>query len=364
MFEKKKFENDVLQDIKSFSERIRAEIVTATENEKMAFGVKFLDEALFGIRKNDFIVIAAKTGFGKSELAKIIALENAPKKRVHFFALEAEPNEIEMRIKYSYMAKGIYGELKEYFKGFIFNYADWVNGEYRNNDLIKKLSEAATEFMAEEYKNLKTYYQINSTITDENIESTLLGIQNETDLIIIDHLHYFTFCDDNENRAMKKLMMRFRELSLKIGKPIILLAHVRKSERRGAALVPGFEDIHGSSDVSKIATKIIILAAANEIETGSPTQYATFFRIAKCRLDGSRTKLVGVLNFDITRNAYRESYLLGRLNFDETEIEIIDEERKEKVPRWAKSFIPQPAQTEALKPFKKPFAQKRADIYE
>jgi len=372
MFEKKKFENDIFQDIQSFSDRIKNNTTEKNFQSLLPFGVSFLDDCLNGIRKNDLILIAAKTGFGKTELARIIALHNAIKHRVHFFALEAENSEIELRIKFTYMAQSAYGEFRKLFpQGFVFNYADWRDGVYNSNEnlknVVKDLSEYASNFVKDEYKNLKTYYQANSTLNEENIASTILSIKNETDLIIIDHLHYFGFSDHDENRAMKKLITTLRELSLKIEKPIVLLAHVRKTDRRNSGPIPTAEDIHGSSDISKIATKIILLARA-DVETFSNTKFATYFRVAKYRLDGSRTRYAAVVNFDISKNNYSEKYYLGKIKADESEIELFTEADRACVPHWAKNFVPAQSEKDSQKSRQsanlKPDRQKRVDIYE
>src|SRR5690606_17377988 len=76
----------------------------------------------------------------------------------------------------------------------------------------------------------------------------------DTDLIIVDHVHYFDFDDDNENRAIKDLAKIVRQLSIEEQKPIILIAHLRKRDKKNPDLVADLEEFHGSSDLYKIAT--------------------------------------------------------------------------------------------------------------
>ena len=76
----------------------RAELV----GRQLSYGIQFLDDILRGILPHDLILLGASTGAGKTEAAKQIAMHNALLgKRVHYFALEAEPKEIERRVKYA-----------------------------------------------------------------------------------------------------------------------------------------------------------------------------------------------------------------------------------------------------------------------
>ena len=77
----------------------------ASSMRKASFGISFLDDALRGIYPSDLNVIAASTGFGKTELATLIAHENLEKKQVLLIALEASYLELQRRIKYRYIAK-------------------------------------------------------------------------------------------------------------------------------------------------------------------------------------------------------------------------------------------------------------------
>jgi hypothetical protein len=126
-------------------------------------------------------------------------------------------------------------------------------------------------------------------------------------------------------------MKMIRDVSLKIGKPIILVAHIRKADRRNSGALPNLDEIHGSSDIAKIATRVITLAPAGKfISKPSPVLFPTFFKVLKNRVDGSRCSEVAVINFDVSKNSYDNNFLLGKFNYDETEFETTDE-----WPDWA-----------------------------
>ena len=67
----------------------------------LPYAVTFLQDCLYNILPSDVILLAARTGAGKTELAKMFASHIAKLGHpVHYFALEANSNEIERRIKY------------------------------------------------------------------------------------------------------------------------------------------------------------------------------------------------------------------------------------------------------------------------
>jgi replicative DNA helicase len=328
--QQRKFSNSVLDEIKKSCDRVKTEAAGRKEEEPLSFGVPYLDDCLGGIYKNDFIILGAKTGLGKSEMAKICAQANATNKQVYFFALEAEVNEIERRIKYSLISEAIHGPLKSRFKGINFNYMDWMVGKF-NKDLDIYENEM-NEQIAQLLPGLHTYYQKLSTLTENNIEQTILSIQAKADLIIIDHLHYFDFEDENENRAMKLLLKRLKFLSESAGKPILLLAHLRKTDKRFQGPIPDIEDFHGSSDITKIATKVVMLAPAYKNEGGQSSSriYGTYVAAVKNRYDSSRTRFVGLCGFDTRRNKYESKYTVGKISFKEKEFEA-----ETSPPYWA-----------------------------
>ena len=79
------------------------------------------------------------------------------------------------------------------------------------------------------------------------------------DLIVVDHLHYVDGDDDeNEHKSLGDTVKAIRDVSLRIGRPIVLIAHLRKRDARAKQLVATLDDFHGSSNVVKICTQAII----------------------------------------------------------------------------------------------------------
>jgi hypothetical protein len=312
---------------KPFAERMKDERTERLANAKdmLTFGVPFLDRALGGIMKNDLIILGAKTGAGKTELSNIIATANAGRgKHVHYFALEAEDREIERRTKYKLLAELVRG--LDYHNAERMNYLDWHAG--RLEDVTAPHEERAERLLAEKFATLNTYYRYGQFDADE-LERLVLAVQDQTSLIILDHLHYVDSADPNENRGYKVI----RDLALNIGKPVVVVAHVRKGDRRSNPLVPTLEDFHGTSDVPKIATKAVMIAPAFDYPTESPHMWNTFISPAKCRTDGSRTRFVGMVEYNARFGRYEEPFSLGKLTNGG---EKWEEMGAAEYPRWAR----------------------------
>jgi hypothetical protein len=295
----------------------------------LTFGVPFLDRALGGIFPNDLVLIGAKTGVGKTTFATMIAQVNAiAGKRVHYFALEAEPLEIERRIKFNLLARRIRKHISGDHDDV--NYLDWYMGRIEHK--AERFEAEVNEIIAKNLSTLHTYYR-EADFYAENFEQMVTAIQGETDLIILDHLHYVDTDDANENRGYKKIVKKIRDVALLVGKPMVVVAHVRKGDRRNAQVVPGLEDFHGTSDVPKIATKAVMIAAAFDQNSGDPCLWPTYISPAKCRFEGSRTRYVGLCSFDVRTGLYEEDFALGRVSLDGSTWET---EEQSRWPEWAR----------------------------
>lgn len=318
---------------KSSGERIGDERRKRVElgGRVLTFGVKFLDAALGGIFPNDLVILGAKTGRGKTALATRIALRNARNgKRVHYFALEAEEDEIERRMKFSLLSE-YFRDRKNWDVVKQLNYLDWYSGSV--DHLTRDVEPLIDDLIADELKTLKTFYR-SSDFYAEHFEQLTKEVQAETDLLILDHLHYVDTDDANENAGYKRIVKKIRDTALDAGKPVVVIAHLRKSSgNRMADPVPGIEDFHGTSDVPKIATKAIIIAPAPQVEGAEhdPDFCPTYIAPVKCRADGSRTRYVGKCMFDVRRGTYAEAFELGQI--DGTEYRPVEAAY---MPKWAK----------------------------
>jgi replicative DNA helicase len=274
------------------------------------FGVSFLDDSLLGIGKEDFIVLAGGSGGGKTELAVHMALTAAKADyRVRFLALEAHRKEITMRIIFKKLSQRFFDDKRNESISEKPAYDKWSVGW--QNHLFKDYRDVWDEFENEPENLLISYPESDYTIDD--FEKDLIRNKGEVDLYFLDHLHYMTLGDDDSNVAYKNTVKKIKGFIKKYEVPLVLVSHIRKTDRRTPTLCPDQEDVHGSSDIVKISTKAITIAAAGDyIDTTEKFTYPTFMRVAKNRKNGSTMRALGAILYNFKTNTYDEKYVLGR----------------------------------------------------
>ena len=292
--------------------------------KRLTFGIKFLDLALGGILPDDLVLVGAPSGVGKTNFVTNIARANVSLgKKVHVIALEAYEGEIEDRIHYNILSNHFYKD-KDRSPGNI-NFRGWIDGKY--DDKLGKYRNAVGIDMAK-LENMHTFYRTKQ-FTIKDFERQAFSLKEKTDLIIVDHVHYFDIEDDNENRGFKTIVKKIREVTQETGIPVVLVAHLRKKDRGNNELAAGIDEFHGSSDLTKIATKIISIGRGYQIDKYTSS---TYFRIPKMRMDGSVTYYAAKLIFDFRTNAYDDSKTqIGILTKGGKNFEMLD---KSAYPDW------------------------------
>ena len=307
------------------------ETISFAQKNLTGFGNAFLDEALYGLLPNDLCLIGAKSGIGKTQLATRIASYHASvcKKNVVFVALEAEPNEIEMRLRYEIEAGLFFRDINR-DRTLHVDYRKWRLG-FLTSALKKYREEALTVFF-ERYKTLHTVYRSESYGIKE-FEDTLVEAKDFADLVIVDHLHFFDLEGaGSEHSEVSRIMKRIRTLNLFFNKPFIVIAHLRKNLH---TIVPSLEDFMGSSDIGKVCTVSVMLAKDPEGYDVKNQIQKTIISIPKSRT-GSLGNLVAQVDYSIKHQGYLPQYRLAKaLTFrDKEKLEVISSEEK---PEWAKS---------------------------
>lgn len=291
----------------------------------------FLDDLLRAILPHDLILLGAPSGMGKTDLALAVAMSNAmTERRVAYFALEAERDELEMRVKYAWLAAEVW---RRNMPGRAdFNYTDWYLGrcEHIVGDALDR--EADQHFLSK-LGGLKTYYR-GAKFDRGELRKQIAAIADDVELIVIDHLHYVDADDDtDENRSIGDTMKAIRDTVLVLGRPILLVAHLRKRDQRTAALVPSIDDFHGSSNITKICTQVITISPATAVDNVDRKwwQAPTFMAVLKDRRAGA-PPFVALTNFDKRTRRYDDTYTLGRLTKGGSEFEQL---RPGDRPSWA-----------------------------
>lgn len=296
----------------------------ASVNSVIPFGVSFLDRTMYGISNDDLVLIGAPPGVGKTELAASIAINAAYLgKRVVCFALEATEGEWEQRTKYR-----LYLNCHQKLHGLTaisgMNYQDFDLGMY--SDLLAPYREAVESTIKQ--MPMQMYYRERDFGIKE-FTRVFNAINDKCDLLVVDHLHYFDTDDENENRAIASIMKKIRDMNQITKIPVVLVGHLRKRDRKDGVLIPSLEDFHGTSEIGKIASKVITLSSGGVVSEG---RFHTYFRIPKCRKAGFVTRYVARGVFNAMLNEYESEFVLGTLSADEKQFQAFSDIKQ--VPSW------------------------------
>ena len=263
-------------------------------------------------------------------------------RRVAFFALEAEKNELERRYKFTLMLKA-YNKANPGNQTFI-DMPAWLKGELSVTTLLAPYDNEANEEMLLKLKNVQTFYRGYGKYTVTELERDIISRGKDCDLILVDHIGYIDLDGDNENKSVVDMMHRLRDLSsIGRGVPIIAASQTRKGDgktpRRFAPLLPSMEDINGSKAISTCATHVVTLgrvyepvhfASDNNSNPGGVVYNPTLIHLQKFR-PADRIRHTALCMYDDKAGRYYKSYALGRTTMGDTVWEPVSP-----VPPWAK----------------------------
>lgn len=319
----------------SMANRVVGELEGRLANAKrsLKYNNGFLDDILRGMLPHDLVLLGAPTGMGKTDLALNIATSNATQdKRVAYFALEAEPQELERRTKFALLSHEVHAERSE--RASDMNYTDWMRGDCEA--ICGHLNSQVENKMLRQLSGLHTYYR-GEKFDQHNLHDEVMKAAVWADLIVVDHLHYIdTDTSESETKGLGDVVKTVRDLSLRIGRPVLLIAHLRKRDGRDKQILATIDDFHGSSNITKICTQAIVIEKARCVKPLKWHQAPTFMTVLKDRRGGI-TGLVALCHFDVRTKSYSNSYTLGRLVKGGTDWEPLG--LMDTAPRWAKHHV-------------------------
>jgi replicative DNA helicase len=227
-------------------------------------GYLSVDELTKGLVKGEVIVIAGKTSRGKTTLAMNIA-NNIALRDYKVLFVTMEMTKVQLTSRYIYINGG---ETEDYEK-------------------------VATN----------TVYQLNDELDWKSIDGLIEHAKQQlnVDLVIIDHLHYFT--REVDSRLAEDLGRITKELHKNAERhdvPIILISHVRKTDKSQEATM---DDLRGSSYIAQDAD-IVLMVGMDEMEPN-----ILHVKLEKNRnrgLNGIKDDNKKMLNFDKTKITERE----------------------------------------------------------
>jgi hypothetical protein len=323
------------ESFRTMPARVAGELSERVQNADRALQYHhgFLDDVLRALLPNDLVLLGAPTGVGKTDLALNIAATNAMLGRnVHYFALEAEPRELERRTKFALLSNMAHDS--RHPQASELNYADWLLG--RCEHVCEQFNAQVERHIQRKLATLWTYYR-GQVFSAKDLQRQILDVHEGTDLIVIDHLHYIDFDgDEQETRAIGDTVKTIRDVSLRVGKPVILVAHLRKREQGSRRLVATLDDFHGSSNIVKIATQVVTIERCHVVDPPKWFLAPTFISVLKDRRAGA-PPFVAVTNFNRCTKSYEPTYTLGRLAKGGADWEQIAFDDR---PSWAKHHRP------------------------
>lgn len=226
---KKRTERVPIQDFIEEALKIRALAGTV---QGLSTGFKGTDDLTMGLTAGELIVLSGPTSAGKTQVATHIAynVANAGHK-VLFVTME--------------MTKP---QMTDRFMG-------------ASGTDLSELPLGQIEYQKE--------HDLASTDIEYLVKD---AIQNGTELVIIDHLHYFSGEDDsNQAQVIGRIAKEFKLAAVAYNVPIILICHTRKLERDNKK--PTGNDLRDSSLIGQHADQIIMVwrdntpkATTNEVE--------------------------------------------------------------------------------------------------
>lgn len=186
----------------------------------LSTGFPSIDMLTLGLVGGELVIVAGQTSRGKTLLSMNIA-NNVAKtgKTVLFVTLEMTHAELTSRYMY-------------------------VNGGVDNPDF----SEVATN----------TLFQANDELDWKDIDGLIKNAKEElnVDLVVIDHLHYFTRELQNVAEDLGRITKEFKKNAIRYDIPIILISHVRKMGRDEQL---SGESLRGSSLIAQDADVVLMV---------------------------------------------------------------------------------------------------------
>lgn len=207
-----------------------------------------------------------------------------------------------------------------------------------NSPLMRQLNEECYVEFKDKVKDNLHIYSFDEGFTIEMLMSSISLFEKKgspgysLDLLIIDHLQYFSLTSEqNQFAEMTEILMKVKEITNHFKIPVVLVSHLRKRDKdRG---LPGQDDFFGTSNISKISSQSIVIAAHPNSADDDYVNglYPTFFRFVKSRT-GLRPSLAALCKFDVKTGKYAKVYDVYRLKGD---VPLKSPLANSKLPKWA-----------------------------
>lgn len=256
-----KIDKYVVSSMLDYVDEARERLKDFGKMQGISSGYPSLDKLTKGFVGGELTVIAGKTSYGKTTLAMNIANNVALlDHRVLFVTLEMTKAELTSRYMH-------------------------ING----GETDEFLQAAAN-----------TIFQENDELNWRDIDGLINNAKKQlnVDLVVIDHLHYFTRELENVAEDLGRITKEIKKNAIQHSLPVILISHVRKTNNKPVTM----EDLRGSSYISQDADIVLIIGRDPNNETSFP------IKIEKNRNRGfDHATANAILQFDSTKITERSN---------------------------------------------------------
>ena len=229
-------------------------------------GFPTLDKYIYGLKKSDLIIIAARPGMGKTSFAMNIASNTAkyhPEKAVCTFSLEMSKEQLVTRMLSSE------GRLpSEVMKTGRLTSAQWKN-----------LADTAAIL-----SNFNMYIDDSSVSTVNEMKAKLRRIDN-LGLVVIDYLQLMSSGRKDLNRVneVSEITRNLKILAKELNVPVICLSQLARSAEKKEDKTPMLSDLRDSGSIEQDADIVLFLYRDGYYEKDKEDQRACKCIIAKNR---------------------------------------------------------------------------------
>lgn len=277
--------------------QIKSVLNTGFTVESIGFGEYFG----FEIDGDKRFLLGDFTVTHNTELVSQIAMNVAmQKKKVDLFALEASRYEIQRRIKFKLLSTYYYKDTGK----FDVSYSKWTR--FQLDDVFAKYTDRLNADLVLLREYLRIHYR-QSTFDLGDFIKLYNYYTKDSELVLCDHAQFFDFDDSkDENKHVKDMTLKMYDMIQVCKVPLVLVSHLRKLDDKKS--FPDISDIFGSSELTKKATRVVILCRGQY--NNEANVFETVMRFEKNR-EESVVNIKTLFNLGLKQ--YSEKYELGNI---------------------------------------------------
>lgn len=284
------------------------------------FGIKYLDEHLNGISKNDLIIIGSRSGAGKTSIATRIFNVNNQNVKCKLFLLENFDGDL--------YSNNVFIKYRKYSNQDI-TQRQWLMNDFKvDYEALSKAEKEVKDSMNEKYIITRQPDYTIKKLKDDMIKAVE---EDGCELLIIDHLDYVDKDNPTENDIshITDLMKTIRRLQDTYNVAVVAISHLRKPDHAKIPVkIPNENEFIGSSNKVKEATVVIMFAPDDEgnLKLNDPYHRRTWCCIRKNRFGGIDGRCANLV-YDTKMQCYSDVYEIHSVNYLGTETCLLGGEK-------------------------------------